>query len=78
MHFITWLGYRALFNSVYPTRQARKWEPKVVVGVPTVRTGDELSCFSYPRNVFVGDFITVNMWLVTSFVIEVFSIERDL
>ena len=49
MHFITWLGYRALFNSAYPTRRARKWEPKIVVGVgaPTVRTGDEPSRFSY-------------------------------
>ena len=81
MHFITWLGYRALFNSASPTQRARKWEPKVdlVVGVraPTVRMGgvrDEISRFLYPRTV-----ITVNMWVVTSFVIEVFpSIVSDL
>ncbi len=49
-----WLGYRALFNSAYPTQRARKWEPKVVVGVgaPTVRTGDEFSRFSYPKKIF--------------------------
>ena len=39
---------------VSPIRRARKWEPKVdlVVGAPTVRTGDELSCFSYPKKLF--------------------------
>ena len=63
MHFITWLGYRALFNSASPTRRARKWEPKVYlvvgVGAPTVRTGDELSRFSYPRHFSNSDLITV-------------------
>ena len=86
MHFITWLGYRTLFNSASPTRRARNWEPKVdfVVGVraPTVRTGgvrDEISRFSYPRDFSNNDLITVNMWVVTSFVIEVFpSIVSDL
>ena len=73
MHFITWLGYRALFNSASPTRRARKWEPKVdlVVGVgaPAVRTGDELFRFSYPGNFSNSDFITVfkiaSIWVVT-------------
>ena len=82
MHFITWLGYRALFNSASPTPRARKWEPKVdlVVGAPTVRTGDELSRFSYPRHFSNSDLITVlfDMWVVTSIVIEVISVDRDL
>ena len=82
MHFFTWLGYRALFNSASPTRRARKWEPKVdlVVGVgaSTVRTGDELTRFSYPRNFSNSDLIMAKMWVVTSFVIEVCSADRDL
>ena len=49
---------------------------------PTVRTGgvrDEISRFSYPRDFSNSDLITVNMWVVTSFVIEVFpSIVSDL
>ena len=34
--------------------------------------GDELSRFSYPRNVSNSDLVTVNMWVVTSIVIKVF------
>ena len=69
MHFITRLAYRALFNSASPTLRARKWEPKVDLvvgdGAPTVSTGDELSRFSYPRNLSNGDLITVNNEVVT-------------
>ena len=59
---------------------ARKWEPKVdlVVGVgaPTVCMEDEISRFSHTRNFSNFDSVTVNMWVVTSFVIEFFFIER--
>ena len=82
MHFITWLGYRALFNSASPILG---WEPKVdlVVEAPTARgggvVGDECFHFSYPRNFSNSDLITVNMWVLTSFVIKVFpSIVSDL
>ena len=82
MYFITWLGYRALFNFASPTPRASKWEPKVdlVVGAPTVRMGDELSRFSYPRHFSNSDLITVlfDMWVVASIVIEVISVDRDL
>ena len=37
-------------------------------------SGDEISRFSYPRNFSNSDLITVNMRVVTSFVIEVFPL----
>ena len=40
--------------------------------------GTNYPVFRISKKLFVSDLITVNMWLVTSFVIEVLSIERDL